>query len=221
VSEKYEHLTPNRHDGLSKGKEEMEENPKVFSDESPNHLDSSVEKKQTKTDIIDDIRALEVQLGIKPQTDNKLKRLTKQELLKNLANMMNENFHKTQVEEQIKEVQEEEKKEAVMNNSKQVAHGLFMMHSLVIEGLEALSINYKSKTQDIPLLDGAGEKNKAAKENLVKVFEAIYLKYNIQIDTYLNPMIQYAIITSSILVSSAAENIKKKKANLRETLSGK
>lgn len=224
VSEKYEHLTPNRldsshHDGLEEKEELIEVKKDIELDMESEKKDDL--KKKTKTDIIEDIRKLEVELGLKPQTDNKLKRMTKQELLKNLANMMNENFHKTQVEEQVKEAQEEQKTEAVMNNSKQVATGLFMMHSLVLEGLEALSINYKSKTQDIALLEGASEKNKAAKENLIKVFEQIYLKYNVQIDTYLNPMIQYAIITSSILVSSAAENIKKKKANLSETSSGK
>lgn len=214
VVEKYEHLTSLSSTCSLKNKEEK-------SEKSETNEEVEEVKKKTKTDIIDDIRKLEVELGLKPQTDNKLKRLTKQELLRNLANMMNENFHKTQVEEQIKEEIQEQKNEVIQNNSKQVAVGLFMMHSLVLEGLEALSINYKSKTQDIALLEGASEKNKAAKENLIKVFEQIYLKYNTQIDTYLNPMIQYAIITSSILVSSAAENIKKKKLNSETPSSGK
>lgn len=214
VAEKYEHLTTHQDENIPHSDEKSEKSEKLDEEEKET-------KKKTKTDIIDDIRKLEVELGLKPQTDNKLKRLTKQELLRNLANMMNENFHKTQVEEQIKEEIQEQKNEVIQNNSKQVAVGLFMMHSLVLEGLEALSINYKSKTQDIALLEGASEKNKAAKENLIKVFEQIYLKYNTQIDTYLNPMIQYAIITSSILVSSAAENIKKKKLNSETPSSGK
>jgi hypothetical protein len=211
----YSSISPNTEKGeetfslnSDKGKEEIDSS--YLSNISEDDINLEKEIKKTKSEIIQDIQIVEQKLGIEISQESKLKRLTKKDLLKKLAEYINspESYMKT-----------EAKPEQPQNNNNNVAIGeteyyaktLVQMNARMVGLFEALSISYKDKTMGVELLEGWSENINRAESELQIVFTEMVKKYGVNIKRYIDPVTHYGMIMTSSAMLCVATNVQKKK----------
>lgn len=174
-------------------------------------------EKKNKEQLIKEIQQIEEKLGRKPSSHSKLRRHNKEELLKMIANMMNETLGTPQQNEQHPQEEPqkltEEQRAKFLNSA---AESMFLFHSVLMNISENVSVQFKDKTGGQPALEGLTQMTIEKKQALLDVFREIYLKYPDQIDKYLSPITRYAMITLSTMGHCMANNFLKKKKNLEE-----
>lgn len=188
----------------------------VETNEIKENSDAKNLKGKTKADLIIDLQNLEKATGLEITDEKKLKRWTKQELLKRIGDILAGSVQTVDGEGKKKEdVDPKDVKqippESLRDDINLCANGLYRMNLMVSALLENTSIVLKEKTGDIPVLSGFCMKIEEQKPILIDVFKEIYLKYKDELKTVVSPISQYGIIMTTTAMSVASENIAKKK----------
>lgn len=169
-------------------------------------------KKKKKAELIDDFMEL--------QGDNivierkKLERMTKGVILKEMANYVNEAMLETKQKEEQQQQEEQVKFAEGELNPHQlelVSNGLFQMNQVLISLLETGSQYAKDKTGGIAVLENWSQRTLEKKQQFLDVFKLIYKDYKVELDKYLSPVVQYAILMGNSAAEVIVTNIKKKK----------
>ncbi len=182
-------------------------------------------KGKTKTDLIEDLQNLEKATGLEITDAKKLKRWTKQELLKRIGDILSGSVQVVDGEGKKKEDKpfsqgEEDLKpinpESLKDDINICANALYRMNLMVSALLENTSVALKDKTGGIPVLSGFCGKLEEQKPIMIDLFKDIYLKYKDELKTVVSPLSQYGIIMGTTAMSVASENLAKKKMQSTE-----
>lgn len=158
-------------------------------------------EKHTKIDLINDIMKVEAENGGEVTDEKKLKRMTKQELEKHLAESLNRKLAPiVGVSPQASKV-----------DSALAVRSLNNFNLLAVHLLEQTSINFKDKTAGVALLEGWTKKTREMEKELADVFRAIIEKYGNSVQQYMDPLVQYAMVMTTTASMVVAENYGKKK----------
>lgn len=180
-----------------------------------------IDNKKTKNSIIEDINKIEELAGLPVTPANKLKRNTKDELMKIMAELLN----KTGSGEPIMPSAEPDKFFAGPEEIKQhkkaegpdvstMAKHMVVYNELIVKVLESLSIKYRDYFDGAPLLEGATESIKRVNPELQMTFELMIKKYGNSVTQYVDPFLMYGSIMLTSLAPVAAENLLKKKKTM-------
>lgn len=173
--------------------------------------------KKKKADLIDDFLKLQEENGVIKIERKKLERMTKGVIIKEIANYMNEamtsSLPRKEGEEEEKEQEQEQLTELNPNQLELVSIGLFQMNQVLISLLETGSHYAKDKTGGIAVLEGWANNSLKKREQFIAVFRLIYKDYKVQLDKYLSPVVQYAILMGNSAAEVIVTNVKKKKEN--------
>ena len=190
--------------------EKFQKQPKsevIYDDVENNPL-----KGKKKYELISDVRNLEEKLGKEVTAESKLNRLTKVQLSKKLAELMNESI----LGEKVEENESEERIQVTANMSGIIAENMYAIHSVLISGLEVGVNSLSDKTGGIELFKGLSKKNEDRKNQFIPVFRQLYEKYKNQIDDYVNPVALYIAMIGGMCTETAVSNYSKKKTNSEE-----
>lgn len=199
--------------------------------------------KRTKIDLITDIIELQKASGVHEDTPCKLKKLTKPELLRILAGLMNEEYinpiklklDKGEIIIDPEKATNYENTEGILdkptectkNTADKKIHNIEMLSGtealwnfnlILLTAIESICGHslILEKTGGVLLFDGAYDRVKDKREILLPLYKALYIKYGGALTMYLNPLVQILIIESGILSTVAFDNLKKKKKTLSE-----
>lgn len=212
----------NKYDLDKNGKEEKDEEPERQEKiDKPEKIRDPNKKK--KDELINDFLEMQKIAGKDEYTDTKLRRMNKAEIIKLIANYMNESISgdkSTEVEKKVKidengcpVIVETPKFELNADKLMLVAEGIFQINLAFTSVLENASVHLKHKTYDIAVLEKWTEKVAGKKKELLIIFSQMYLDYKVEFDKYLSPLVQYAIIMIQTGAECALTNLKKKKEN--------
>lgn len=153
--------------------------------------------------------------GREPIAESKLKRFTKAEITKLMAEIMNQEIAGEKV---AKKEDGREERIAEMNpeNLNLMAEGLFQMNLAFCSLLETGSEFIKEKTYDVALLKGWADKISERRAALINIFKQIYADYKETIDKVLSPIVQWTIVMGQTGTSVMFENIQKKNSIFEE-----
>lgn len=192
------------------GKEEKNE---------PDHITDPNKKK--KAELIEDFMKMQAEAGREDYTEKNLKRMTKPEIIKLIANFMNTEIMEKASETEKKIIEGEDGKPEIIEVPKNelsseklqlVAEGIFAINFALCSVMETASTQFKSKTWDIPLLEKWTEKVSGKKKELIIIFTQMYIDYKAEFDKYLSPVVQWSIIMMQTGAQTVLENVKKKKS---------
>lgn len=196
---------------LESEKEEIEDSIlKKFNREEVVPITLDVNQKK-KHEIIEDIHKIQKELNLEITPESKLKRKTKPELIKIMAEIMNK-----QIEPEPETATEEEKTERTENMLGLITENMFTIHSMLVGFGETASESLKHKTNDVSILKGISERNQKKKPQLLEIFKAMYGKYKSEMDQFLTPLAMYVMAVSTLVVETATDNMIKKKENSSE-----
>lgn len=91
------------------------------------------------------------------------------------------------------------------------AVALYNANYIATEGLEGLSVLFKSKTFDIAMLEGLCKRITAKREQFLNVFARLAEEHGEVITKYFSPATEYAMLMASVAIPVVRENIEKKK----------
>lgn len=192
---------------------EKQEIEKTINEKYNNEVKDEVEKpksfeKQTKSDIIEGIYSAQETLGIEKTSRNKLNKMTKKELIKLFGELTNQVMAPPQKPSVDKPQLPEEKSG---NAFESIANSMFLMHTLLISGIEKTSEVYKEKTYGVNLMDGLSERNLRKKQDFIEIFKKLYAEYKDSIDPVVSPVSLYLMTVTSMSFEIGIENYEKKK----------
>jgi hypothetical protein len=187
-------------------------------------------KMPTKTELIDNYIKLGQVSNYEIESEARLKRMTKNELTKKIAELMNRelggqqltsNPGEGEIAEDIQRMKAGEKpKLSTQQTTEQlsfITECLFQFNMTLCVALENGSELIKHKTNNTALLEGWSSKIMERKAHLITIFNQIYADHKDTIDVYLSPIAQWVTLMFMTGGITIASNIKKK----QETLEGK
>jgi hypothetical protein len=200
-------LEKNLHDKYGK-QEIIEELPQT---ENKNVEAPEINKKTTKAQLISNYIELCNAAKLEYEPENKLKRYTKQELIKKIADVMNFKIADVPLNETA--IRDEKPQQIELNPEKLnlVAEGLFQMNIALCSVFETGSQYIKHKTYDVAVLENWTMKVAGKHNELVNIFRQMYMDYKETFDKYLSPVVQWSVIMLQTSATTVIENIKKKK----------
>ncbi len=181
------------------------------------------EAKKTKTDLIIEFMDLQEKGGKILYKEHQLKRQTKQEILKHLAEYANDvliNKEPSSVQSSESHIGDPAKVEstpAVQNGAldpnqmNMIAEGLFNMNLALVSTLETSSVYFKDKTGDIALLANWSEKVVNKRQQFMEVFKQIYAKHRLEMDKYMSPVVLYGVLMTQSAAEAVYSNVQEKK----------
>jgi hypothetical protein len=184
--------------------------------------------RKTKRELIEDYLELQKSQGVETHTEAELKKLTKPEILKLVAEFANKSLE-PKLEPKAPRVEEpgvegELKKESppelsidpIAMRFDLIAGGMFNLNMALFSCLETGSFYLKDRTGDVALLEDLTKNSMAKREAFIVVFKQIYRDYKEELDVYLSPVSQYAILTTQVITETIFKNVACKKKNSTE-----
>jgi len=175
--------------------------------------------KKKKFDLIEDLIKLHQEAGVELTiSETKLKRMTKQEIIKLIANFMNREIGGSggEVAQTSEKGREGPQMELDPEKLHLAAEGIFMLNLALVSTLETASIKLKDKTSGIALLENWTTRVNDKKKELLIIFSMLYKDYKVEFDRYLSPAVQYAIVMLQTGATCAIENYNKKKKDTKD-----
>lgn len=163
-------------------------------------LQKTVAKKDEKGDYI-----LE-------HTEYNLKKLTKPEIIKLIAEYANKklsNDFTEKIESATSQVSKDPSKPLPIEDL--MALGMHNMNMCVLSILEATGNAFKHKTGDFNVLEDLTGEAEKKREAFLVIFKQIYKDHATEINTYLSPLVQYGIILTQCCTTTIIKNCTKKK----------
>lgn len=188
---------------------------------------SNGKKGKTKAELVDAILDTGMKQGVETKKEHQLKRMTKPELEKILASMiddglneLNQNTDKIICEESGLNYEEYKKQvksgeplgvvQSVGNLSIDVgAQALFNINKLFATALEKFNENVAVKHTDISI-EGYSDNLDSKKEELLRYYASLYSEYASQLQPYLNPVNMILLINMQSVIASAHQASEKK-----------
>jgi hypothetical protein len=192
---------------------EFQPQPAEDGEKIPPPPKEKAKKPFTKAELIKDILDLETKIGGEISDEKKLRRLTKTELEKHMAEIINGQATKNPYAQSLAPLPDipEAKAGAEGNDTKIAIRTLNNINLTLVAIAENLSISFKEKTAGIELLKGWTNKVKNMDSELNEVFAMILQKYGANIQKYVDPLASYAIIMMSSASVVVNENYREKK----------
>lgn len=185
-------------------------------------------KKMTKAQLISEFIHLQESQGEIRYTEATLKKMTKADLIKKIANYGNDKISSSFLhgKNEKNEKNETEKKDGdkkeesiasnmmsakVDNVDELMSVGLYNMNLCVIKVLETLGHSMKEQTKNINVLENLTNDIEERREAFLVIFKQIYLENKEVMVQYLTPVNQYFMLTSQCISTTVYKNIAKKK----------
>jgi len=171
--------------------------------------------KKTKGELIDAFLEMQKTQGHNKFDEQKLKKMTKAAIVKAVGEYTNEilagppppSTQTNTVEQTIPDAQE-----MITGDSFQmIALAMYNINLALFNTMESSSIALKHRTGDVAVLASLCEKYEKKKEAFLMIFKAIYREHKTELDKYLSPLAQYAILTSQVVAETVFCNIAAKK----------
>lgn len=189
-------------------------------------------KKLTKSELVEQYIKLGSAANVEIESEARIKRMTKTELTKKIAELMNrelggasytpaEEFENPFNEPPIGDTKEHPRRQPQVMSPEQlnlVAEGLFQMNAALCSLFESGSHAIKSKTYNVALLENWTQNVYNKKTELVCIFKQMYVDYKDVFDKYLSPMVQWTMIMIQTGTITVFNNLKKKKESSKEEL---
>lgn len=184
--------------------------------------------KSTKLKLIQQFVELQAAANDNQYSAHKLKNMKKDEIIKLIANYSNDKLIGSSSSQQTTETTTPVSTSvsgissvpaAPSCNVEQlnaVANGIFNINLAMVSLLETGSHALKAKTGNVALLENWTQNVTQKKEAFIFIFKQIYKDYKCEIDKYLSPIAQYAIIMSQSAMEVVITNIKKNKEQSQE-----
>lgn len=179
--------------------------------------------KKKKADLVDDFMKLQEEKGEVKFSRSKLERMNKGQIIKELANFMNEAILPTKQAEPTSDAvstvdapPQPATGELNPHQLELVSQGLFQMNQVLISLLETGSQYAKDKTGGIAVLENWSLKTLEKKQQFLDVFKLIYKDYKVELDKYLSPIVQYTILMGNSAAEVIVANVQKKKQLLEK-----
>lgn len=145
-------------------------------------------------------------------TETQLKKLTKPEIIKLIAEYANrkiETGFTEKLESSAAEVSKDPSKPLPIEDL--MALGMHNMNMCALSILEATGGAFKHKTGDFNLLEDLTLEAEKKREAFLIIFKQIYKEHANEINTYLSPFVQYGIILTQCCTTTILKNATKKK----------
>lgn len=204
---------------LEKEKEKVEDD--LIKELNEIHTESKKEvitaKTKTKKELVDKFMELQEAANNIKFTRAVLNKMRKDDIIKNIANYANDTITTTPSNELEKgETPLPNKPEGgqdarALYHLDSIATAMFNINLAVVNMAEGASGLCKNKTNGIDLLEGWSKSVIDKKEAFMTIFKLIYADYKMDIDKYLSPVVQYAIIMSQSAAEVLIKNVAKKK----------
>lgn len=203
-----------------------EANPEDVKDIENRLIGGSKNKKnnvKTKAELVDAILDTGMKQGVETKKEHQLRRMTRPELEKILASMidnglneLSQNTDKIICEEsglnyeEYKQVKSGEPVRSVGNLSIDVgAQALFNINKLFAGALEKINENVVVKHTDISI-EGYSDNLDSKKDELLQHYASLYSQYASQLNPYLNPVNMILLINMQSVIASAHQASEKK-----------
>lgn len=173
----------------------------------------------TKKELVQQFLDLQKTQGKTTYSEAVIKKMTKLQIIKLIANYTNEVIGGEAISETVNRTPEELreiKTQELLRTAEGlniIAEGIFNMNLAFVSGTESLSVYFKGRTKDIAVLEGFTDNVIKRKEAFMAVFKGIYMNYKPEFDKYLSPTVQYAMIMLQVAAITIAGNVKKKDEN--------
>lgn len=181
--------------------------------------------KKTKQELIDNFIELQKTQGEILYSEGVLKKMTKASIIKTVGEYTNRALNPLPPPLPVSENGEQPpqpgqqqppqptQEQLTGDSFNMIALAMYNMNLCLFSTLESGSIAIKHKTNDIAILEHLTEKYEKRKEAFLVVFKSIYREHKAELDKYLSPLTQYAILTSQVVADTVFCNVNKKKEN--------
>jgi len=182
-------------------------------------------KSPTKPQLIENYQKLAQESGREIESEARLQRMTKSELTKKIAELMNQEIggesppaEAEKIAGDIQLMKQESMQQFNPEKLNLVAESIFNMNlafcSIIETGTNHPII--KDKTFGVAALEGWTSKVYSNKTRLVEIFRLMYADYKETFDKYLSPVVQWSIVMIQTGTETAITNFKKKREESKD-----
>lgn len=175
-----------------------------------------------KCELIADFIGLQKTQGNIVYNEKKLKKLTKPEIIKLIAEFSN-NVLSNETENGTEPFSNESGIENLPDATAVVAQkfeligtGIYNLNLAMMSMLETGSVIFKERTGDVAVLENLTKSIERRREAYIGVFKQLYSQYKNELDIYLTPLSMYCMLTSQVIIETIALNVAQKKKESKE-----